>query len=136
MSYDESDAVENDLTDIPAPPEGLSPRALMLWNSVLSEYELRQDGLVILESACNATTRIEEFEREFGKDGDYVTVGSRYQPIINPLLSEIRATEKHVADLLAKLKLGQFEEDQKPEDFTIIRAKKAANTRWGSQKGE
>lgn len=91
--------------------------------------------MLILESACNATTRIEEYERQFAKDGDYVTVGSRYQPIIHPLLSEIRATEKHVADLLAKLKLGQFEEDQKPEDFTITRAKKAANARWGNQKG-
>jgi hypothetical protein len=85
----------------PPAPEWLSPRAVLMWDRINQEFELREDGLITLHEACKALTRIEQMEQAMRDDAlDLVVLGSQRQPVANPLLAEIRQTSQLLAQHL------------------------------------
>lgn len=116
----------------PVAPKGLGRSGSALWREVTSTYDLRADELRVLEAACRAVDRIDAMEDE--RDGAVMATGSMGQPVVHPLLVEIRNHEAQVASLLARLKL--------PDDPSASTgaprstgARAAAQSRWSQAHG-
>ena len=91
-------------TELPPAPEGLSPRAVLLWDRIAEDFELREDELIVLHEACKALSRIEVMEAALAGE-DLIVMGSMKQKVVNPLIPEIRQTSQLLAQHLARLKL-------------------------------
>ncbi len=108
-------------------PKGLGPAGRSLWKSVAAEYMLRPDELRVLEHCAHLEDRIRQLEDELA--GQPVMVeGSRGQPVLNPLVAEIRFSRETFARTIAKLRL--------PDDYGMPRnpsvsARELARARWG-----
>lgn len=113
----------------PKVPTGLSKAGSSLWRSVTKKYELRTDELVILESACKATDRIDAMET--ARAGAVVSLGSMGQVVVHPLVVEIRTHESQVAGLLARLKLP----DEPGGTAQVNQHRSAANSKWAAAHG-
>lgn len=111
-------------------PASLGDAGASLWKQVTGKYELRADELVVLEAACRASDRVVAMEAE--RDGAVMTVGSMGQPIVHPLIAEVRAHEAQVASLLGKLKLP----DETGEAGATNQQRGAAQSRWASAHGK
>src|SRR5690349_16945692 len=85
-------------------PVGLSRRARALWVSTTERYDLRDDELRILEDACREVGLIDQMESAI-ESADLMSVGSMGQPVVNPLLAEVRQHRNVLAALLRHLKL-------------------------------
>ena len=116
-------------------PKGLRTAGTSLWGDVTSKYELRVDERVVLEKACRASDRLVMMEDELGRS-DLMTTGSTGQPVVHPLVAEIRAHEALVASLLGKIRLpddpagaGNAAGDRSAS------ARQAAQSRWASAHG-
>ena len=111
-------------------PAGMGERALNLWHSIADEYELRPDEYRILEDACRETALVDLLEREL-KGSDMIMKGSMGQPVVNPLVSEIRQHRNVVKTLLSSLHLpdGASGEDTTVESRSS-QARDAAKSRW------
>ena len=109
-------------------PAGLTDAGTALWADVTGKYTLRADELRTLEAACRAADRVAVMELE--RDGAVMSTGSTGQPVVHPLIPEIRAHEAQIASLLAKLKLP---DDSAGEQVSQQRA--AAQSRWASAHG-
>jgi len=110
-------------------PAGLADAGSKLWRDVTGKYALRADELITLEAACRASDRVVAMEAE--RDGAIMTSGSMGQPIVHPLIAEVRAHEAQIAGLLAKLKL--------PDDSgaaPVSQQRAAAQSRWASAHGQ
>lgn len=116
----------------PSPPEGLGERGKRLWRDVVEVFELRADELVVLRSACYAEQRVHGIREELSKM-DILVRGSMGQLVANPLLTEVRAHEGHVAMLLAKLKLKDVGAGAAQGRSDGARA--AAQARWSTPHG-
>jgi hypothetical protein len=87
-----------------AAPVGLSKRARAMWTATTTRYELRDDELRILEDACREVGLIDQMESALGS-ADLMSIGSMGQPVVNPLLAEVRQHRNVLASLLRHLKL-------------------------------
>lgn len=113
----------------PKSPAGLDVAGRRLWSDVTGKYTLRSDELVTLEAACRASDRVVAMEAE--RDGAIMTSGSMGQPIVHPLIAEVRAHEAQITSMLAKLKL--------PDDSgmaQVSQQRAAAQSRWASAHGK
>jgi hypothetical protein len=111
-------------------PAGLGDRAKVLWEGVTSKYALRVDELDVLRQACAEVDLIDAmFERQ--KSEDLIAVGSMGQPVIAPLVAEIRQHRSTLARLLAQLKLPDEDGARPPRDRSAA-ARRAVNVRWGN----
>lgn len=122
-----ADAAEPQQTPPPEPAEDMGARAKRLWREIVTEFELRPDELEVLASACYAAQRAHEIRNELA-GMDILLPGSMGQLVANPLLSEVRNHESHVAAMLGKLKLKETE-----SGVTSTRsgaARTAAKARW------
>jgi len=131
------DAPEGDQLSIPKHPKGLGPAGKALWTSVLTRYWM--DGephkLAILADICKVADRIAELEA--GMAGQPLTVlGSARQPVIHPLIDEIRKQQAHKATLLRSLQLPEADEGEEVDKARARseRARHAANQRWKKRK--
>lgn len=113
-------------------PKGLGAAGSKLWRDVTGKYDLRADELVTLESACRASDRILDMERE--RDGEVMAKGSMGQVVVHPLIAEIRAHEAQVTSLLARLKLPD-ETGAATEQPRSTQARAAAQSRWAAAHG-
>ncbi len=120
---------------IPKAPEGLGKAGRELWTSVLRDYWMDGEShkLAILEQAAKVCDRIAE--QEAAMKGEQLTVrGSKYQPVIHPLVAEARAQRGLLASLLKSLQLPEGEDDeaeqQRAAQTRSERARYAARCRW------
>lgn len=107
-------------------PRNLSTAGRKLWTEITSNYQLRADELRILEDACRESDLIDTLNAATA-DAELVVQGSTGQPVINPLISELRQHRSTLAALLRQLKLPD-ESDTAENRSTAARA--AANARW------
>ncbi|OIN80879.1 hypothetical protein [Mycobacterium malmoense] len=85
-------------------PANLAKAGRELWNAVIGKYEFRPDELRILEDACREADLIDDMEKA-QRGADRIVKGSMGQPVINPLISELRQHRATLATLLRGLKL-------------------------------
>lgn len=114
---------------VKAAPKDLTAKGRTLWREVASSYQLRIDEYRILEDACREADLIDALQEE-AKYADTVVEGSQGQPVINPLISELRQHRSTLASLLRQLKLPD------PADTAEARstaARSAANARWSKR---
>jgi hypothetical protein len=111
------------------PPEGLGPKALVVWSEIAGSYELRIDELRVLEDACREIDLIERLEAEL-VHAELMVTGSMGQPVASPLVQELRQHRGVLARLLGWLKLPDEETPAKGSPASAS-ARQAAMTRWG-----
>lgn len=124
----------NDAT--PKRPTKLRARARRLWDDVTSTYSLRPDELAILTDACRELDVIDKLERDL-EGADSMVVGSMGQPVVNPLLAEIRQHRSCAQRLLNSLKLPDDPGEQgaggssgSSSGSRSTQARDAAGARW------
>lgn len=108
-------------------PRNLSAAGRKLWTKITTDYDLRTDELRVLEDACRESDLIDVLQAE-ARDAQLVVRGSQGQPVINPLISELRQHRSTLAALFRQLKLPD-DPAGKPEDRST-QARAAANARW------
>lgn len=112
-------------------PANLNGSGLRLWRNMTKSYVFGPHELDLLEQACRTSELIESMQGAIDKlDGDYFTIGHAGQPVITPLVAEIRQHRNVLARLLNSLKLP---EEQAADRST--NARKAAAARWGNPRG-
>ncbi|WP_067891236.1 hypothetical protein [Nocardia vaccinii] len=107
-------------------PRNLSAAGRKLWTKITTDYDLRADELRVLEDACRESDLIDTLEAE-SRGAQLVVQGSTGQPVINPLISELRQHRSTLASLFRQLKLP--DEGANPEARSAS-ARAAANARW------
>lgn len=118
-----------------AAPRGLQPGGRALWNSIAKKYDLRPDEKRILTDACREADLITQMETDFKKSTVMVT-GSMGQPVVNPLIAELRQHRAVLSQLLAKLKLPDEPaagEESTGQPTRSTNARAAANARWSTR---
>ncbi|WP_040520520.1 hypothetical protein [Gordonia malaquae] len=117
----------------PTAPTKLGPKGRKLWNSIAGKYVLRADEMRTLEDACREADLIEKMEKEH-LTAALIVKGSQGQPVINPLVSELRQHRATLGALLKSLKLPDEVEAAAAEGRSTA-ARNAANARWGKRTG-
>lgn len=87
-----------------AAPDDLAAAGSKMWASIAGKYELRPDEVRILEDACREADLVDDLAGE-AKFADRIVKGSQGQPVINPLISELRQHRSTLASLLRQLHL-------------------------------
>lgn len=94
-------------------PKGMGYQGKKLWQSVTDAFgdlEDDPDKRRILFDACGTADLVDELEK--GRAGEPLTVkGSKFQPVIHPLISELRYQRGLLAQLLARLNFAPMEDD-------------------------
>ena len=112
----------------PKAPEGLKASGTALWGSITGKYDLRVDELRILEDACREADLIDLLSVSL-EESTPITKGSQGQPVVNPLVPEIRQHRSTLSTLLGKLKLPD-DETSDSAGRVSAQARSAANARW------
>lgn len=113
----------------PKKPEGLADAGAALWKSIAdAQYELRADELRVLEDACRTADLIEDLRLE-ALDAQRIVKGSQGQPVINPLISELRQYRSTLASLLRQLHLPD-EGGVSPSDKSSAAGRALVSNRW------
>lgn len=119
-------------------PADLGPAGSELWDEVMGQPDLllRADEMRLLELACRQLDTIADLREAFAADPRYMVKGSTGQPVINPLLAEIRTASGAFASLMRQLGIPDSEERaaQKAE-LLSQEARERANIRWRKAKG-
>lgn len=111
------------------PPNGLSDAGAGLWSDVTGKYDLRADELRVLQDACREADLIDDLTEAL-VGSDRIVRGSQGQPVINPLISEVRQHRTALAGLLRQLKLPDESDTQEARS---AQAREAANARWSKR---
>lgn len=90
---------------IPRPPAGLDGAGRRLWRSVVRDYELRPDELIVLGAAARTADEIAEMEAMKAKMTALVP-GSMGQLRANPFFAELRGHRLALGRLLAQLAIN------------------------------
>jgi hypothetical protein len=106
-------------------PAKLGAKARRLWSEVAGSYELRGDEFVVLEDACREVDLIDRLEAELAS-GSLMVTGSQGQPVVNPIVAEIRQHRGVLSRLLSSLKLT----DSPSEGERSASARATAEARW------
>lgn len=121
------------MSEKPKPPQGLLPQVgAKFWADVVAKYDLRVDELAVLGKACKAMDRVAAMESAL-VDEPLIAKGSMGQPVVHPLVAEIRAHEAQVASLLARLKLP--DDPSAAGESRSTQARAAAQSRWAAAHG-
>ncbi|MGJ6125978.1 hypothetical protein QN239_25715 [Mycolicibacterium sp. Y3] len=94
-------------------PHGLNYQGQKLWQSITASFgklEDDPDKRRILEDACRTADIIDDLEK--GRRGQPLIVqGSTKQPVVNPLIAELRVQRGLLAQLIGRLNFAVREED-------------------------
>lgn len=113
----------------PPAPEKLGARGAKLWNDIAGDWDLRPDELEILSAACRTLDLIQSMESEL--EGQPRTVrGSQGQPVINPLVSELRFYRQALASHLRALRVQDLP-DEDDADVIPIEGRKLTRSEAG-----
>lgn len=118
-----------------AAPKGIGPSGRALWNSIAKIYDLRPDEKRILTDACREADLIAQMDTDY-KKSTLMVKGSMGQPVVNPLVAELRQHRGVLARLLAQLKLPDQDPAESNGEATPTRstnARAAANARWATR---
>src|SRR5258705_6538824 len=116
-------------------PGGLGVAGRRLWKTVISDadsqdIDLDSREITWLEDACRLADRLEQLEVELASS-TLMVAGYQGQPVINPLIPEIRQTRALRAQMLARIVVTPPEEKQPAVGFPrAVQARNAANARW------
>lgn len=117
-------------------PKNMGTRGLAFWNKVTGKYELRADELVILEDACREMKLIDDLQDAM-RGESMIMKGSMGQPVVNPLVPELRQHRNTLKALLASLKLpDDVAEGESVDEPRSVQAREAAKSRWTVAHGE
>ena len=117
------------MTTKPQAPTGLSDGGSRLWATVVGAYDLRVDEQRVLEDACREADLIDAMVA--GMEGKALVVeGSKGQPVVNPLVSELRQHRSTLATLMRQLKLPEDGDSEAEAGRRSASARSAANARW------
>lgn len=118
-------------------PADLGPAGRELWLAIAgaddapAPYVLRPDEFAVLEDAARTSDMIDALAEAWNEMGKPMTgKGSMGQPVIHPLVAELRTYRAARAALLKQLRLP--EEVAAPAANPGDAARKAAAARWGS----
>ena len=114
---------------MPKAPAGFRAAGKKLWSGISGAYELRPDELRILEDACREADLIDSMVKWL-EDDDIMTIGSTGQPVVNPLVSEVRQHRTVLSSLMRQLKLPDDGNVEKEAGERSASARTAANARW------
>jgi hypothetical protein len=89
------------------PPKGLLRAGRALWREVQSQYVLDPAEGAVLLQMCRLSDQLAQLQEEFSAENVTTVQGSRGQPVLNPILAEIRLTSLALAKLAAELDLPQ-----------------------------
>lgn len=110
-----------------AVPEGFGPSGARLWAEIAGgQWSLRPDELRVLEDACREADLIDGLASELS-GSELLVTGSMGQPVVNPLVSELRQHRATLASLVGKLKLPDGDDESVPRS---TQARSAAQSRW------
>ena len=116
-------------------PKNLGVRASAFWRRVVDKYELRADELRVLEDACREMRLIDEMEEAL-RESSLMIQGSMGQPVMHPLVAEIRQHRNVLASLLRSLKLPDEEGEEEAAPSRSVQARKAAQSKWATAHGK
>lgn len=116
-------------------PDGLGDAGKQLWKSITGIYELREDELRVLASACGAADMEAEFRRAWVERGrPYMSTGSMGQEVEHPLIGSIDKQAKSKAAFLKQLGLpdaGPLAAGVSPNQ-----QRSAAQSKWAAAHGK
>jgi hypothetical protein len=112
-------------------PAELGPVGARFYREVTRNYQLRADELRVLPDAAAECDLIDELAKA-AKGAPQLVTGSQGQPVINPLISELRMHRATLASLLKQLALPDEGSNAAPgSGFRSVKARKGAQARWG-----
>lgn len=129
---------------VPAAPRALQTEGKRLWRQIWATYDLNPGESAVLETACRARDTAEALRGELQGEhfidymgqpvpiSTYMVAGSMGQPVINPLVAEIRHHEKLAADLVASLNLPD-DPGQEGSSGERNQQRDAVNARWAQR---
>lgn len=118
------------------PPPDLQAAGRKLWKDATSEFDLNPSELALLREAARTLDEL-EILRAAVLDSDLISRGSTGQPVVNRLFEEVRKHRDSLNKTLLALALPMGDEDEaKPPTVKQLRAKKAADARWGSRRAD
>lgn len=128
------------MTDMPTPPAGLGLAGEKFWTDTLAEYELVPHERVILEDCCREIDMIARLEAAV-QDADLIVMGSMKQPVISPLVPELRQHRATVVSLIRALRFDRVtSDDTSAQGHGVVlpmtraeAARRAANARWDNR---
>lgn len=105
-----------------------------LWRDLTERVEFTDIERRILTNACFTLDRISKERRAIGDR--LVVLGSQGQEVAHPLLRELRADEKHFADLIGKLDIpDEFAATGEQDGARSAQMRAVVGTRWGNAYG-
>ena len=119
----------------PRPPAELTDTGKRLWRSIVADADdqslvLNAVELAQLGAACKLSDRIAVLEAALAEE-QLGSTGSTGQPVLNPLLAEIRMHTQLMTQTLGRLKLDVPEEKSRMAGGNGNRFRAAAMARWG-----
>lgn len=111
-------------------PRGFKAAGKRLWQHTTKNFELRQDELETLRAACSEADLIARLEKSL-EDQELLMRGSMGQPVINPIVSELRQHRSTMATLLRGLKLPDEE-----QGAPVNQQRDAAQSKWAAAHGK
>jgi hypothetical protein len=98
------DPQQTAIATLVSPPANLNKTGRTLWQSIMSEYDIRDSGgMQMLLQICEAADRVAEFSAVIKRDG--VVVRTKSGPRDHPLLKHEQAARSFVVRSLQRLGL-------------------------------
>jgi hypothetical protein len=119
------------MTEPPRAPRGLDKPGKALWRDIRQTFDFEDEPhvIAILEQAWRVADQIAALDAEIV--GQPLTVtGSKFQTVINPLVSEARFQRKTLAELLSRLGLPDNSDPDDPQARRRAAGKAGAAARW------
>lgn len=110
-------------------PAHLAVSGSRIWRGITDKYDLRPDELRVLEDACREADLVDSIQTAL-REGSLISTGSQGQPVINPLVPELRQHRATLATLMRQLKLPEDGDEEKAAGERSSAARAAANARW------
>jgi hypothetical protein len=113
-------------------PAGLSTRGRAFWRSSVTEYELSDGEMLILEEAARCLDRLDLLSGVISELGPMV-YGSQGQQVVNPAMAEARGQQATLHRLVSALKMPDSGGEAMPSGRSIA-GSTAATARWSATK--
>lgn len=115
----------------PQAPRGLEKAGKALWRDTWAVFDLRDEPhkLAVLEQACRTRDELTRLEAAMTEQ-PYMVMGSKQQPVVNPLVPEARFQRKTLAELLTRLGLPDNSDPEDPHERRRAAGRTAALARW------
>ena len=122
----------------PKAPKTLGVAGKALWDSIHADlppgWELDGRELHFLERAAQCSDDLALLDAAIKKTGA-MAEGSRGQSTVNPAISEARQLRLAQRQLLSAIEMGDPASSARNSTPAQVRARKAADARWGNRKG-